>query len=104
MGYSCTAKAHEALRRVMEVLQARGYGLRHDGRLLANGWKTSRGEHFYEIGREHLDGAMTGPVFRVLRNGRASRIGSFRIEPDGKIRRFPGLPREVLRALRREGY
>jgi hypothetical protein len=53
---------------------------------------------FWEIGREHEDGAVTGTVFKPYLQdpGRVVRTGSFRIEPSGKVTRFPTLPRDFL--------
>ena len=60
---------------------------------------------FWERGKEHADGAMTGTVYRSkLPNDPAGtngvvRIGSFRIEPSGRIDRFPGLTAHEVRCM-----
>lgn len=107
MGYSCNAWAWE----VLDIIQAY-----IDDNLLPDYPKQVQGAwiwkgrmYFYEIGRENVDGAVTGSVFRIfskdprnthkhtgLRNGDlCERVGSFRIEPYGKVTRFPCLPKEA---------
>jgi len=45
-------------------------------------------EVMWEIGRECEDGSVVGGVFPMC--GNLKRVGSFRIEGDGTISRFPG--------------
>lgn len=92
MGYSSTAKA--------------SYTLDAIGKLIAA--KTSNGMPdggFYEVGREQADGAITGTVYRTwpALPLRCERRGSFRIEPDGAVKRFPGLPAALLRKAEQMG-
>lgn len=54
-----------------------------------NTWIHDGLKYFYEIGRKNDDGAITGTVYAFLSNGMASSAGTFRIEPNGKITRFP---------------
>ena len=68
------------------------------------------GGGFYETSRtDHPDGAITGSVWRPLNaaekakwahldriDERVKRAGSFRISGDGKVVRFPRLPRELI--------
>lgn len=89
MGYSSAAKASLTLDAIGEILdenKLRGEtsnGLPHGG--------------FYEIGRENDDGAITGTVWKPYDNiGHVVRQGGFRIEPDGKVKRFPSLKRKLL--------
>jgi len=43
---------------------------------------------FYEISNvEHSDGAITGAVFRFVGVDSCKLVGSFRIEPDGRVSR-----------------
>lgn len=84
MGYSCSAKADEALESLRDMLQAGNQNLP------CNVWIGTGGEkHFYEIGREQADGAITGAVWKFLPDNSARKIGAFRIEPNGRIERFP---------------
>lgn len=74
-----------------------------------NRWITKKGTYFFEISRtEHADGAITGSIRKILPAGtlyrgktypddRCTRSGTFRIEGDGTITRFPNLPKEVKR-------
>ena len=94
MGYSATAAAF----RTIEKLMGEAKGLDHSSG--SNCWKDATGrECFYERGREQADGAMVGTVNRETSPGFAKRIGSFRIEPDGKITRFPGMPPAIIQKL-----
>lgn len=67
---------------------------------------------FHEIGRENPDGAVTGTVWMAVDRfprataepgvcGRVRQAGSFRIEPDGTVTRFPLVPRRFWTAERR---
>lgn len=93
MGYSCSTKAGNKLEAMFEKDVT--------GCKSNNGWIGTKGYYcFYEIGRENSDGAITGSVHRSdakneksagSGNCRCYKIGSFRIEPDGTITRFPHL-------------
>ena len=85
MGYSCTQKANLVLDQLAIQLRAAS------GREIetSNGFRWEDYDCFWEIGREQADGAITGTVWHVLDDGRAMKSGSFRIDPDGKIARFP---------------
>ncbi len=54
---------------------------------------------FWEHGREQADGAIVGTVWKPYAPdpSKVERRGSFRIEPNGKVKRFPGLPAALLR-------
>ena len=104
MGYSCTAAAAYALERVAQLLQAKAdaeLSATHPSRSLD---PLSKGElptnimpdgGFWERGREHDDGAITGCIWRAIPTNPAAvrKGGTFRINPDGTIARWPGLPR-----------
>jgi hypothetical protein len=96
VGYSCTALASSTL----DALQER---FRHDGS--GNTYSTDGGRtrFFWERGREQPDGAMTGTIIRWLDNEDARRAGSYRIDPDGTIVRFPGIPRKYWAEIQAEG-
>lgn len=51
------------------------------------------GGGFWEVGRENPDGAITGTVWKPWAKdpSRVVRRGSFRVDPDGSVVRFPGL-------------
>lgn len=54
-------------------------------------------EYFWELSRrEHDDGAITGTVLLVLEkrpdgSSTCRKVGSFRIEPDGSVKRGPAM-------------
>lgn len=82
MGYSCTAKAGKVFDAINNVSYAKTG--------LNNGLP---GGGLYEIGREQTDGAITGVVYKPYpgKPGYVIKAGSFRIEPNGHIARFPCL-------------
>ena len=98
MGYSCTAKASLTEEGVRRAINAKSSNAMPDG-------------GFYEIGRERADGSITGIVWRPLNaserarwahlgdaNERVAKRGSFKIDANGKIVRWPGLPKSVKSA------
>lgn len=83
MGWSCSAAASDTMRRWDEACrQSTGS---------SNQWREADGaEFFVEISRrEHQDGAITGTVFKMLPNSRCRRVGTVRIEGDGRVARAP---------------
>ena len=85
MGYSCTVAANKVLDFILDELT------KNVGTGTNNGWYNNGRELFFEQGQENTDGAITGQVWRIL-NKSAYRIGGVRIEPDGTITRFSGIP------------
>ena len=97
MGYSCTARAHRTLERLAALLQERYPLVDPHAGTLSNGWTYRRRRFVWEIGREQPDGAITGSVIELAPlgerlDGAGKRVGTFRIEPDGRIARFPYVP------------
>lgn len=94
MGWSCTAAASL-------TLDALGALVSRDSKHGSNGigdWG------FFETSRvEHADGAITGSVFRMVDAAHCRRAGGFRIEPDGKVARFPHVPAATLREAEARG-
>ena len=85
MGYSCSRAAIRSLEAIAPMLQSRLGGAGGS----SNAWGDCEGTMwFYELGRENADGAITGSVNRYRVGGRTVG-GSFRIEADGVITRFP---------------
>lgn len=85
MGYSYAAKAGYVLDELMIQVQ-----ISPSKTGTSNGWSYQDREYFFEYGRENNDGAITGIVWEILSGGnRCRRTGSARIEPDGRITRFP---------------
>ena len=83
MGYSCTAIASFAKESLMVQLQAAGPA--EEG----NCWHCKGQKYFEEQGREQDDGAVTGTVWRFIQDNRCHKVGSYRINSDGTIQRFP---------------
>ena len=84
MGYSCTAKADDVMRQWFDYCrQSTGMG---------NVYKYNGNEYILEIGREQRDGAITGKVLLLERNGDSTLAydkGTFRIDPNGSVKRWP---------------
>jgi hypothetical protein len=79
MGYSCAMLARETLDRISEIECFKRFG---------------EGDKAIEIGQENKDGAITGTIWLWCSiEGKLSgrRLGSFRIEANGRITRFAGL-------------
>ena len=83
MSYSCSALAMDTVDALKAQFQE------GEGKVVAsNGWKKNGTEYFMEIGKEHRDGAVTGQVHKI-KAGFCYPAGSFRVEPNGTIKRFP---------------
>ena len=83
MGYSCSAAASLTMTAIGELIGGESSNGMPDG-------------GFYERGREQPDGAMTGSVYVPVGTNGCRKRGSFRINADGKVTRFPGLTRVLL--------
>lgn len=82
MGYSCAANADVTMRQIMAF----------SGCNSSNSWEGNNGfVYFTQIGRERADGAITGTVYKILKDGSGKRSGGFRIEPNGYVTRWPCL-------------
>lgn len=90
MGWSCNAAASFTLDAIKDAQTAMG-STTSNGIML-------NGKHvgFWETGRENEDGAITGTVWAMVGEDRCNRVGGFRIEPNGKVTRFPRISRRVL--------
>ena len=84
MGYSCRQDADMTYRSWLDICkETTGMG---------NVYTDGVAEYLLELGREQRDGAMTGTVCRIeYKNEQmlAYPCGSFRIEPDGTVKRYP---------------
>lgn len=91
MGYSCTAKANFTQEAIEKIIADRVGPNKASNCTLDGG--------FWEIGRENADGSITGKVWRPWGTaGQVVPAGSFKIDAEGKVVRFPGLP-PMLRKL-----
>jgi len=91
MGYSCTQDADSMLGVIRKA-----YGDPTKG---SNILRLRGEDYFYERGREQGDGAITGQLWLMLANDMARPVGTYRIEPDGTIARFPRLSSVQKREL-----
>ena len=82
MGYSCTQDASHALGVVSHMFATDG----NPNILTIKGKR-----YFFERGREREDGAITGTLMQMLPDDYCRKAGNVHIDPDGMVRRFPGL-------------
>lgn len=97
MGYSCTAKAAYVRDAISELISKTYPEVKSSNGMPDGG--------FWEVGRENYDGAITGTVWKPWPEDptRVVRRGGFKIDADGKVVRFPGLPRKILALAEKEG-
>lgn len=89
MGYSCTKAADDRLAMIMSRSDSNS----------ANTWEKGDGfVYFYEIDQEREDGAITGHVYRILKDGGCRVTGGFRINPNGDVNSFPHLNERMREA------
>ena len=70
--------------------------------------ETTGAEMFYEIGNESSDGSCTGEVYRVAGKNAdghdmCRKVGTFRIDSNGEIVRFPGVTRKTMNEISARG-
>lgn len=84
MGYSCSAIAGIVMDAAISIIQAR----LGDCGGSSNAFGSPEVNYFVEIGREQADGSITGTTFKSIAN-MCRKAGSFKINGDGNIARFP---------------
>jgi len=84
MSYDCTAKAYLAFEEITKILQDASPSAKYDE------FQYAEKQHFCEIGSSRLDGAVVGAVYEIIDDSHCKLSGSFHIDPDGHIVRFPG--------------
>lgn len=89
MGYSCTVRAHDVLRRTLNSIN----GENVNNYAFSNTWTYNGNTFFYERGKENSDGSITGSIFLMLDNGHCRRYGNLKIEANGLVTRWPGMPK-----------
>lgn len=92
MGYSYNALAGFAMDKVTKDLGCGNNGLP------SNTFESKGNKYFYEHGREQRDGAITGIVWKFVGGETVRKAGSFRIEPNGIVTRFPGTTKKMRRS------
>lgn len=107
MGYSCTVAADDSLDAIEQYLRQFFPFLTAKGDISGWAWKFGEDEYFFERGRENVDGAITGSVYRMFKwcnpatgiiEERCRKVGSVRIEPDGTVTRYATLNRAIINA------
>lgn len=83
MGYSCSSKSNYVLDALIVQLQ-----VAYEGGS-TNSWIHKGRAYFHETGKENRDGAITGSVWKINIDNTCTNKGSYRIEPNGLISRFP---------------
>ena len=99
MGYSCTKDASEMLGLIRHQFNNGKYSNGLVIRSPRADSYTSGHSYFYEVGKEQVDGSITGTLFQNVDESRARKVGSFRINSDGTIARFPRIRRDMMTSL-----
>lgn len=90
MGWSCRADAWNTMKAWNDLCVAITGA---SNTYVANGTK-----YFYESSRvEHEDGAITGAVWKMIDEKHCRKAGSFRIEGDGSVARYPAGLNKLLK-------
>ena len=99
MGYSCTKDASDMLGLIRNQF---GDGKTSNGLVMrsprADSY-TSGHSYFYEVGKEQIDGSITGTLFQNVDESHARRVGSFKINANGSIARFPRIRRDMMTSM-----
>ena len=99
MGYSCTKDASDMLGLIRNQF---GDGMTSNGLVIrsprAGNYESGR-SYFYEVGKEQADGSITGTLYQHQGEDSATKIGSFKINEDGSIARFPRIRRDMMTSL-----
>lgn len=96
MGYSCTVAAANVVDMILAHVTEPGGS--------SNSWTFAGSSYFYETGREHEDGRVTGTVWRTYSTPEGdfcSKAGRVLVTASGKLVTFPAVPRaarEVAKA------
>ena len=94
MGYSCTKDASEMLGLIRHQFSD---GTTSNGLVIRQ--HSDVRTYFYEVGKEQADGSITGTLFQNVDESHARKVGSFRINSDGTIARFPRIRRDMMTSL-----
>ena len=95
MSYSCTSRADAVLKVISDAIYEKNGS--------QNTWTKDGNEYFYEVGRENSDGSITGRVW-LLKGQLAYPKGSFKIDSDGALIRFPHLSKDIRKIAKKESY
>ena len=93
MGWSCAVAAGRTMDAWTRACVAQSKS--------SNVYKDGGNEYFWEVSsREHDDGAITGSIVLVVEkrpdgSSTCRKVGTFRIEPDGSVKRGPAMLKRV---------
>jgi hypothetical protein len=95
MGWSCTKKAGDTLKRLQARIDA------EQKRKMQCEFQGLGNTYFWEVdtNKEFPDGHIEGGVFAMALPGFCSKAGTFKIDAQGHIKRFPGLPKAWINTL-----
>lgn len=97
MGWSCAAAANDTMRAWVDAC------VKQTGS--SNTYKVGEQQYFWEVSsREHVDGAITGNVYKMLPDNRCVGCASFRINPDGSVARAPAFLKGIKGDARSKGF
>ena len=94
MGWSCTQAADDTIEKINSLVQSQCSNVKKN-------YQDQLPGGFFEINRakEHEDGSITGSVYRCVGADKCSKVGSFKINPNGTIGWFPMLPLAIKKAI-----
>ena len=94
MGWSCTQAADNTIEKINSLVQSQCLNVKKN-------YQDQLPGGFFEINRakEHEDGSITGSVYRFVGADKCSKVGSFKINPNGTIGWFPMLPLAIKKAI-----
>ena len=99
MGYSCTKDADEMLGLIRHQFNNGKYSNGLVIRSPRADSYTSGHSYFYEVGKEQIDGSITGTLFQNVDESHARRVGSFKINAKGSLARFPRIRRDMMTSM-----
>jgi hypothetical protein len=62
----------------------------------SNSWEANNENFFYERGPGNNDGSITGSIYKFIGETHCKKIGSIKILPNGKVKRWPGMPKDKI--------
>jgi hypothetical protein len=94
MGWSCTQAADNTIEKINSLVQSQCLNVKKN-------YQDQLPGGFFSINRskEHEDGSITGSVHRFIGDDRCVRVGSFKINSNGTIARFPMLPLAIKKEI-----
>ncbi len=105
MGLDITVDADETFDEILKKIDEMGYRYYY-----SECWKGDDGKVYCALDMTSTrSGGIKGIIYEVLEpekiriGGRIRKVGEYYIDSNGRIRRFPKLPKEIVKILKEEG-